>query len=171
MNMTLLAALLAMAISGPALAANSCSKAKVAGEQVVASTNAIALSDVQRCAASFVQSYYNITPATATGAKDQALVVMSGKLRETQAAPLDEQATQSVQQEITQRFVIDSGLNIKTDADSGYHVEFRGTRTRSTLNTVFSAKKYAVKLLIRTVQPSPTQDWAMVVDEITASEI
>lgn len=171
MKINFLAAMVVAAFSMSAVAENECNLSYESDVVEFVSSSAVSKHDVEACAASFIENYYNLSPATALDRTDKALKVMSPSLRSTQMSPLKSLAKQAVEQEVTQRFTAENGFSVKEDAGRGYIVEFRGQRIRSTFSRVFSTRKYDVKLLIRPIQPSANFNWALVVDDLTAQEI
>ncbi len=119
----------------------------------------------------FLLNNYNFTPESAEANASEALRLMSPRLRIKQEPSLKTLARQSVEQEITQVFALDSTYSIEYKPGTGYIVSFKGQRVRATLNRVFSKTKFDVKLLIKPIKPSAHFEWAVVVDDFWVQEI
>lgn len=119
----------------------------------------------------FLMNYYNFTPESSEANASEALRIMSPRLRAKQEQSLKTLARQSVEQEITQVFAVDTPYTIENKPGVGYIVSFQGQRVRATLNRVFSKTKFDVKLLIKPVKPSAHFEWAVVVDDYIVQEI
>lgn len=122
-------------------------------------------------AAVFVDNYFNFTPESAETNGEEAMRMMSTRLRAIQEDGVRNTATQSAKQQITQVFAKASPYQIKQEGDLGYVVSFQARRNRITLGTVFDRKMYNVKLLIKPVKPSKHFEWAVVVDDYRLEEI
>ncbi|MAG64928.1 MAG: hypothetical protein CMK74_03520 [Pseudomonadales bacterium] len=119
----------------------------------------------------FLDNYYNFTPESSFANADEALRLMSSRLRALQEANLKVVARQSAEQQITQVFARTSEIKIELDPSMGYIVSFTGKRHRSTLNAIFRTNVYSIKMLIKPVRPSAHFEWAVVVDDIQIQEI
>lgn len=119
----------------------------------------------------FLDNYYNFTPESAPTNAEEALRMMSTRLRAVQGDNLKIVALQSVEQQITQVFTKASPYKVEMQPDLGYIVSFIGERHRATLNRTFDKKKYSIKVLIKPVKPSKHFEWAVVVDDFMIQEI
>ncbi|WP_322510355.1 hypothetical protein URF95_32700 (plasmid) [Pseudomonas aeruginosa] len=118
----------------------------------------------------FLDNYYNFTPLSARTNAEEALRMMSPRLRALKEDSLKIVANQSVEQQITQVFTISSPYQVEV-TPQGYVVSFTAERHRATLNRVFNKAKYNVKILIKPVKPSKFYEWAVVADDFDIQEI
>ncbi|HBO6771689.1 TPA: hypothetical protein L4844_003834 [Pseudomonas aeruginosa] len=118
----------------------------------------------------FLDNYYNFTPLSARTNAEEALRVMSPRLRALKEDSLKIVANQSVEQQITQVFTKSSPYQVEV-TPQGYVVSFTAERHRATLNRVFNKAKYNVKILIKPVKPSKFYEWAVVADDFDIQEI
>lgn len=118
----------------------------------------------------FLDNYYNFTPESSFSNAEEALRMMSTRLRAVQEENLKIIAGQSREQQITQVFTKASPLTVEVDPSLGYIVSFTGERHRATLNRVFDKKKFKVKILIKPVKLSKHFEWAVVVDDFHIQE-
>ncbi|EMU5674515.1 hypothetical protein WN415_002481 [Pseudomonas aeruginosa] len=118
----------------------------------------------------FLDNYYNFTPVSARTNAEEALRMMSPRLRALKEDSLKIVANQSVEQQITQVFTKSSPYQVEV-TPQGYVVSFTAERHRATLNRVFNKAKYNVKILIKPVKPSKFYEWAVVADDFDIQEI
>ncbi|HCK4564799.1 TPA: hypothetical protein N0H37_006483 [Pseudomonas aeruginosa] len=118
----------------------------------------------------FLDNYYNFTPLSARTNAEEALRMMSPRLRALKEDSLKIVANQSVEQQITQVFTKSSPYQVEV-TPQGYVVSFTAERHRATLNRVFNKAKYNVKILIKPVKPSKFYEWAVVADDFDIQEI
>lgn len=118
----------------------------------------------------FLDNYYNFTPRSAQTNAEEALRMMSPRLRALKEDSLKIVANQSVEQQITQVFTKSSPYQVEV-TPQGYVVSFTAERHRATLNRVFNKAKYNVKILIKPVKPSKFYEWAVVADAFDIQEI
>lgn len=118
----------------------------------------------------FLDNYYNFTPLSARTNAEEALRMMSPRLRALKEDSLKIVANQSVEQQITQVFTKSSPYQVEV-TPQGYVVSFTAERHRATLNRVFNKAKYNVKILIKPVKPSKFYEWAVVTDDFDIQEI
>lgn len=118
----------------------------------------------------FLDNYYNFTPLSARTNAEEALRMMSPRLRALKEDSLKIVANQSVEQQITQVFTKSSPYQVEV-IPQGYVVSFTAERHRATLNRVFNKAKYNVKILIKPVKPSKFYEWAVVADDFDIQEI
>ncbi|HBO7967061.1 TPA: hypothetical protein L5C46_005556 [Pseudomonas aeruginosa] len=118
----------------------------------------------------FLDNYYNFTPLSARTNAEEALRMMSPRLRALKEDSLKIVANQSVEQQITQVFTKSSPYQVEV-TPQGYVVSFTAERHRATLNKVFNKAKYNVKILIKPVKPSKFYEWAVVADDFDIQEI
>lgn len=118
----------------------------------------------------FLDNYYNFTPLSARTNAEEALRMMSPRLRALKEDSLKIVANQSVEQQITQVFTKSSPYQVEF-TPQGYVVSFTAERHRATLNRVFNKAKYNVKILIKPVKPSKFYEWAVVADDFDIQEI
>ncbi len=140
-------------------------------EGVFVSSNQIPDRHISAFTTTFLDNYYNFTPESSFANAEEALRMMSSRLRAIQENNLKVIARQSAEQQITQVFARTSEYKIELDPSLGYIVSFTGKRHRSTLNAIFRTNVYKVKILIRPVRPSKHFEWAVVVDDIQIEEI
>jgi hypothetical protein len=119
----------------------------------------------------FLDNYYNFTPESATDNAEEALRMMSPRLRAAQEEGLKIVARQSIEQQITQVFAKSSPLKVELQPNLGYVVSFTGERHRATMGTSYRKNKYQIKILIKPVKPSKHFEWAVVVDDFMIQEI
>lgn len=119
----------------------------------------------------FLDNYYNFTPDSATTNAEEALRMMSSRLRSAQEENLKIVARQSIEQQITQVFAKSSPIKVEMQPNLGYVVSFTGERHRATMGTSYKKTKYQIKILIKPVKPSKYYDWAVVVDDFMIQEI
>lgn len=119
----------------------------------------------------YLANYYNFTPESSEANANEALRIMSPKLRVKQEQGLRTLARQAAEQNITQAFASETPYTIEFKPGVGYIVSFKGMRLRATLNRVFNKARFDVKLLIKPVKPSAHFDWAVVVDDFNVQEI
>lgn len=141
------------------------------GEGVFISQSKIPDSHIVAFVAVFLDNAFNFTPESAFTNANEAMRLMSPRLRALQEDNLKITAKQSEEQQITQVFVRTSPYKIEYDASIGYVVSFQASRYRATLNTIFGRKKYNVKILIKPVKVSKHFDWAVVADDMQQQEI
>ncbi|HHX7104364.1 TPA: hypothetical protein ACVGN5_004952 [Pseudomonas aeruginosa] len=118
----------------------------------------------------FLDNYYNFTPLSARTNAEEALRMMSPRLRALKEDSLKIVANQSVEQQITQVFTKSSPYQVEV-TPQGYVVSFTAERHRATLNRVFNKAKYNVRILIKPVKPSKFYEWAVVADDFDIQEI
>lgn len=118
----------------------------------------------------FLDNFYNFTPESSFTNANEAMRLMSSRLRAVQEDTLKIVAKQSAEQQITQVFVRTSPYKIET-TPQGYIVSFQAFRYRATLSTVFAKSKFDVKLLLKPVKPSKHFEWAIVADDLQTQEI
>lgn len=118
----------------------------------------------------FLDNYYNFSPLSARTNAEEALRMMSPRLRALKEDSLKIVANQSVEQQITQVFTKSSPYQVEV-TPQGYVVSFTAERHRATLNRVFNKAKYNVKILIKPVKPSKFYEWAVVADDFDIQEI
>lgn len=140
-------------------------------EGVFISQNKIPDSHILAFTAVFVDNAFNFTPESAFTNVNEAMRLMSPRLRALQEDNLRNTAKQSEEQQITQVFVRTSPIKIEYDASIGYIVSFQASRHRATLNTVFKSTKFNMKILIKPVKVSKHFDWAVVADDMQQKEI
>jgi hypothetical protein len=119
----------------------------------------------------FLDNYYNFTPDSATTNAEEALRMMSSRLRSAQEEGLKIVANQSIEQQITQVFAKSSQFKIEMQPNLGYIVSFTGERHRATMGNSYKKTKYQIKILIKPVKPSKYYEWAVVVDDFMIQEI
>lgn len=119
----------------------------------------------------FLDNYYNFTPQSSTTNAQEALRMMSSRLRAAQEEGLKIVARQSVEQQITQVFAKSSAFKVEMQPNLGYVVSFTGERHRATMGTSYKKTTYEVKILIKPVKPSKYYEWAVVVDDFMIQEI
>lgn len=120
----------------------------------------------------FLNNFYNFAPESAVTNGNEALRMMSPRMRAAEEEGLKASAKQSVDQQITQVLVRTSPYTFEVDNKAGgYVVSFKAARYRATLNTVFDRKRYDIKLLIKAVKPSKHFEWAVVADDMDSQEI
>lgn len=141
------------------------------GEGVFISERTLPDSHLRGLVTWFVQNYYNFTPESAQANANEALRLMTPKLRARLEDALKKLAQQSIEQNITQVFAVDTKIEIENQPGIGYVATFRGQRLRATLNQVFSKQHFQVKLLIKPVKPSAHFAWAAVVDDFIVQEL
>ena len=83
----------------------------------------------------FLDNYYNFTPLSARTNAEEALRMMSPRLRALKEDSLKIVANQSVEQQITQVFTKSSPYQVEV-TPQGYVVSFTAERHRATLNRV-----------------------------------
>lgn len=118
----------------------------------------------------FLDNYYNFTPQSASTNAEEALRMMSPKLRALSEDSLRIVANQSVEQQITQVFTKSSPYQVEVTSQ-GYVVSFTAERHRATVKQVYNRAKYNVKILIKPVKPSKYYEWAVVADAFDIQEI
>lgn len=118
----------------------------------------------------FIDNYYNFTPESALTNANEAMRLMSPRLRALKEDELRNTAKQSFEQQITQVLVRTSPYEIKV-TPQGYVVTFQAMRYRALLNTVFGKTKYNLAFLLKPIKPSKHFDWAIVTDDLKAQEI
>lgn len=120
----------------------------------------------------FLNNFYNFAPESAVTNGNEALRMMSPRMRAAEEEGLKASAKQSVDQQITQVLVRTSPYTFEVDNKAGgYVVSFKAARYRATLNTVFDRKRYDIKLLIKAIKPSKHFEWAVVADNMDYQEI
>ncbi|MBM5458791.1 hypothetical protein H8F21_14580 [Pseudomonas sp. P66] len=139
-------------------------------EGIFISENEIPERHIAAFTAVFLDNFYNFTPESSFTNANEALRLMSPRLRAVQEEPLKLVAKQSAQQQITQVFVRTSPYKYET-SPQGYIVSFQAQRYRATLNTVFGKAKFNVKILLKPVKPSKHFEWAIVADDMQTQEI
>jgi hypothetical protein len=139
-------------------------------EGVFVSENQIPDRHITAFTTTFLDNYYNFTPESSFSNAEEALRLMSSRLRSVQENNLKIIARQSAEQQITQVFARTSELTVEMDPSLGYIVSFTGKRHRSTFNAVFKTDEYSIKILIKPVRPSKHFEWAVVVDDIQIKE-
>jgi len=138
---------------------------------VFISQNKIPDSHIVAFVAVFLDNAFNFTPESSFTNANEAMRLMSPRLRALQEDNLKLTAKQSEEQQITQVFVRTSPFKIEHDPSVGYVVSFQASRYRATLNTVFDRKKFNVKILIKPVKVSKHFEWAVVADDMKQQEI
>jgi hypothetical protein len=119
----------------------------------------------------FLDNFFNFTPESSFTNANEAMRLMSPRMRALQEDNLKNVAKQSADQQITQVFVRTTKYTIEYDKTIGYVLSFGASRYRATLSTVFDRRKYNVKLLIKPVKVSKHFEWAVVADDIQQQEI
>ncbi|MGF6282224.1 hypothetical protein ABH908_000291 [Pseudomonas frederiksbergensis] len=119
----------------------------------------------------FLDNFFNFTPESSFANANEALRLMSPRMRALQEDGLKNTAKQSEDQQITQVFVRTTKYQIEYDKAVGYVVSFKASRYRATLSTVFDRRKYNIKILIKPVKVSKHFEWAVVADDMQQQEI
>lgn len=140
-------------------------------EGVFVSEDAIPERHIVAFVTTFLDNYYNFTPDSATTNAEEALRMMSPRLRSAQEESLKIVARQSIEQQITQVFAKSSPIEVEMQPNLGYVVSFTGERHRATMGNAYKKTKYQIKILIKPVKPSKYYDWAVVVDDFMIQEI
>jgi hypothetical protein len=118
----------------------------------------------------FTENYFNYTPESTVTNANEALRMMSTRLRSLQEERMRTTSKAAYEQQITQVFNRTSDYTIEILKDRGYLVTFPAKRHRVVMGSVFKIEEYIVKLLLRPVKPSKHFEWAIVVDDYQIEE-
>ena len=139
-------------------------------EGVFVSSKHIPETHLKGFASVFVDNYFNFTPESAQTNAEEALRMMSSRLRALQEDKLKTLSKQAFEQQITQVFAKTGEYKVEPYKNLGYVLSFTAKRHRVTLNDVYDKRTYVVKLLIKPVKPSKHFEWAVVVDDFQIEE-
>ncbi len=138
---------------------------------VFISTKRIPDSHIFGFVSTFIDNYYNFNPDSAQTNANEALRLMSPRLRRLKQEEMERSVKQSNDQAITQIFIRSSPISIESNTRLGYVISFTAMRHRLTAGSRYETKKFNIKILIKPVKPSKFYDWAVVTDDIIAEEI
>lgn len=140
------------------------------GDGVFVSEKTIPDRHLRAFTSEFLDNYYNFSPESSYANANEALRMMSPRLRAVEEERLKLLAKQSAEQQITQVFSRTTPYKIEVTS-AGYIVSFEAMRYRSTYNSVYGKAKFKIQLLLKPIKPSKHFEWAIVADDYKTQEI